>query len=106
MAKEITKTELKASLRHYWRMRKWARNRHGSPDIDQMELLLGEGWDSDHCILCENYGDCYICPLGENGHICGDTEWNSMDCADTWDQWAEGATVMAEVIMKLPREKK
>ena len=115
MAKEITREELKKSLRHYWRMRKWAKKQdfRETPDWDIMEEKLGETWSSEYCILCEGYGNEYIktcpgCPLYENkkGCVCDDdSAWRQMQLAETWEEWITACANMAIVIMKLPREK-
>ena len=117
MAKYITKEELKQSLRHYWRMRKWARhqNPYDMPNRDIMDQAIEETWDGCYCVLCKTYSNrldhsCRPCPLLVNGFGCNDSGennsiWLSMGYCNTWAEWIIAATNMAIVIMKLPREK-
>jgi hypothetical protein len=117
MSKEITKEELKQSLRHYWRMRKWAKKQDGRTKINQLDIEedIGESWDGEFCILCKTYGVfcasygvfCDCCPLYLNDHDCNEIKspWIKLNASKTWGQWIKAATEMARVIMKLPREK-
>ena len=119
MGKLITREELKGSLRHYWRMRKWARTQDPEHfvDIDLMDEKLEECWCSEYCSLCVNYrsgkwsGQIYIrrcedCPLQLAGFKCeeDDAPWHIMASSMKWKEWIVNATKMAQVIADLPRE--
>jgi hypothetical protein len=118
MSKYITDEELKKSLRHYWRMRFWAK--HQPPDdypaMAEMISHIYEGWYSNDCFLCEKYNikvfkdlpsSCKGCPLFENDFPCTfGSVWHSLAISLSWEVWIHRATAMAELIISLPREKK
>lgn len=113
MGKFITREQLKESLRHYWRMRKWAKWQDGNecPNVDYMEDVINEYWYDGDCALCQEFRshggtECGECPLFVNGFGCTehDSPWSKMDKSKTWTEWIENATEMARVIMKLPRQ--
>lgn len=107
MSKNITHEERKQSLRHYWRMRKWAKGQPENkwPSMGQMRDIINEAWDGGYCLLCKNYGRyCNMCPLILNGYGCNNTGslWRKMLTSKTWTEWIKNATEMARVIMRLP----
>lgn len=116
MAKEITKEELKKSLRHYWRMRRWAKKQKDTKTqlvfSVTMNRAIDECWGAYHCILCSTYITCYSinvcssCPLHLNGYTCkyANSVWSKLAHSKTWKEWVINSTAMARVIMRLPRE--
>ena len=110
MAKHITTEELKSVLRHYWKMRNWAK--HQSPNslavMLSMKENIGEHWGGRYCVLCNQHFSthCKECPLFMAGHDCNNrfSVWRRMDRSFTWGIWVVNATEMANVIIELPRQ--
>lgn len=112
MGKEITPLELKHSLRHYWRMRQWARQQRNLKRSFYAKMVqdISESWLSNDCILCRHhrgYSCKTKCPLSLNGHNCQDDDsvWSQLSASLNTYQFAINATRMARIIMKLPRRK-
>jgi hypothetical protein len=121
MAKEITREELKPTLRHYWRMRKAAFNfidKYDEVDPVLMANTIGESWYGKDCFLCQKHYSrdlelqgvndkqcCRHCPLKENSFCClyEFSIWNIMNDSDSWTELISSLTTMARIIMKLPR---
>jgi hypothetical protein len=121
MAKEITREELKPTLRHYWRMRKAAYKclvNGDSLSPMNMSTLIGEDWFGNYCSLCIKYckeskahilniHQCTGCPIKENGFCClgYGSLWGAMNRSADCQEFIGRLTIMAKMIMKLPREK-
>ncbi len=118
MAKLITREELKGSLRHYWRMRKWAGTQDPEHFADMNIMMEGikEDWTSFYCVLCSKYYytqgkdtyhmTCDNCPLRIAGHRCEEdnSPWVNLAGSTSWEDWIGNATKMAQAIIDLPRE--
>ena len=109
MGKRITKAELKGCLRHYWRIRKWAKaqNPNDHPSSPLMFNSINEDYSGGSCVLCVSYTKrgCRFCPLNLNGHYCGKSNepYKKMVYVKTWKGWIFYATKVAQTIMNLPR---
>lgn len=113
--KAITREELKDTLRHYWRMRQWAKKQDGKnfAYFRTMYNEIGEAWLGVDCFLCRKYGigkivdQCENCPVHENGENCIKVEnslWSQINYSENWDQWIEHVNVFCDWLIKLPRE--
>ena len=110
----ITKEENKVSIRHYWRMRKWAKTQDQHliiPNEPDMFIVIGESYCAEDCILCENNTTtqyvCGLCPLYQEGYGCNQvgSPWRKMSYSSNWGTWIINATIMAMIIKRLPEEK-
>ncbi len=117
MAKRITKEELKESLRHYWRMRKYVKkcDPKEKATIEKMYNEITETWYGESCNLCKKYSTnkhslfrCKRCPLYLNNSGCEFhySPWRGIIDSYTWEEWIINANYMVKTFMELPRKKK
>lgn len=108
----MTKQEAtRESILHWEGMIDWVRTQQPNSNSEpyKMEHAIGTNWYSRHCALCNYCQDiadenpeideyCSICPLGEKFGKCSGANimnaWRTVNTANTWEQWLEGAEVL------------
>jgi hypothetical protein len=117
MSFKLTKIEKKETLRHYWRMRAWAKKQEPEeyPLDSEMCYEIGETWFQDDCFLCLKYGKvlvngdtCVSCPLAINHQKCfyQNSLWDKIYRSKTWREWIENVNNFIKMFLELPVEER
>lgn len=92
----------KETIDHYLKMIEYAeqQNYMDEPDMNQMDLIIGESWGGNDCSYCKKYhtelANCNKCPLSA-GYCCNNL-WGDMSRSETWGDWIDNAYKVIEYI--------
>lgn len=98
--------EVIASLKHWFRMRRFVRQliREGKgseyPLSTGMLLKIYEYWGGRYCALCIAVDDCTLCPLWKNRNCCHNykSAYNYVVFAKKWLHWLTASDGMIRAL--------